>query len=116
MDEDVERLVKSGPSDIMVMHDVPCGVPVKSDLRLPSADLMATKATRLRLRRAVDALMPANVFAGHWHQRVIGTIVHLNGRRTRVDVLNMNSSRDGNAVLVWVHETRIRIEPLQIRR
>ncbi|WP_336716273.1 metallophosphoesterase family protein [Arthrobacter sp. USHLN218] len=113
-DEDVDRLIAGGPTDILVTHDVPYGVRVKSDLHLPPKVLEASEATRARLRRAVDALRPASVFAGHWHQRVIDTIDHPNGEQTRVDVLDMNLSRDGNAVLVWPGNFPLRVEPLRI--
>lgn len=113
-DEDVDRLVHGGPVDILLTHDAPQGVKVRIDSSLPSDVWVASLATRVRLRRAVDALEPSNVFAGHWHQRVVDMIEHTNGRQTRVDVLDMNSSRDGNAVLVWEGDRALRIEPLRI--
>ncbi|MGF9663163.1 metallophosphoesterase [Arthrobacter crystallopoietes] len=113
-DEDVNRLIAGGPVDILITHDAPDGVRVKSDLDLPPDVLEASEETRTRLRRAVDALRPASVFAGHWHQRVIEIISHPGGAQTRVDVLNMNSSRDGNAVLVWPGSFPLRVESLRI--
>lgn len=113
-DGDVDRLIASGPADILLIHDAPSGVKVRSDLDLPREILEASLATRARLRRAVDVLKPGNVFAGHWHQRVIDEIDHPDGMQTRVDVLNMNSSREGNAVLVWPDGTPLRVEPLRI--
>ncbi|WP_139005462.1 metallophosphoesterase [Arthrobacter crystallopoietes] len=113
-DDDVDRLIAGGPADVLIMHDVPYGIRVKSDLDLPPKIREASQVTRTRLRRAVDALTPASVFAGHWHQRVIGTILHPGGKETRVDVLNMNLSRDGNAVLVWPGSFPLRVEPLPI--
>lgn len=113
-EEDVDRLVQGGPVDVLLMHDAPIGVRVKHDVDLPSSILDASLATRARLRRAVDALRPANVFAGHWHQRLIDEIEHPDGGLSRVDVLNMNSSKDGNAVLVAPGETGLRVASLRI--
>lgn len=113
-DEDVDRLIAGGPADVLLMHDAPSGVRVRTELDLPPQILEASRATRARLRRAVDELRPGNVFAGHWHQRVIDNIAHPDGGQTRVDVLNMNSSRDGNAVLIWPGELPLRVEPLRI--
>lgn len=113
-DEDVDRLIAGGRADVLIMHDAPSGVRVRTDLDLPPEIVAASLATRARLRRAVDVLRPANVFAGHWHQRVVDVIVHPGGEQTRVDVLDMNSSRDGNAVLVWPSNFPLRIEPLRV--
>lgn len=112
-DEDVNRLIAGGPADILLTHDVPHGIPLVSDPDLPAEDIEAAELTRARLRRAVDALRPAHVFSGHWHQRVTGRIVHPDGTDTRVDVLDMNLSRSGNAVLVRPGAIPLRIEPLK---
>lgn len=113
-DEDVLRLMAGGPADVLLTHDVPYGVDVKSEFDLPPQDLEAAARTRLRLRRAVDGLRPAHVFSGHWHQRVIQNMLHLDGSTTRVDVLNMQGSGGGNAVLMWPGAPPLRIEPLMV--
>lgn len=113
-DEDVDKLLNGGPIDILLTHDAPTGVTVKPRIELPPNIVEASGQTRVRLRRAVDALRPGNVFAGHWHQRVSDIIQHPDGAQTRVDVLNMNLSREGNAVLALVDYPQLRIEPLHI--
>lgn len=113
-EEDVDRLVGGGPIDVLLTHDAPSGVRVRSELELPSSIVDASKATRDRLRRAVDALRPRNVFAGHWHQRLTDEIKHPGGATTRVDLLSMNSSKEGNAVLVTPGVTGLRVDSLHI--
>lgn len=114
--EQARRLIANGPMDILITHDVPAGVPVRSGLDLPEDIIERADRTRILLRQVVDKLMPEHVFAGHWHQRVIHEITHPGGRTTRVDVLDCENSPAGNAVLVWPGETPLRIEPLIIER
>lgn len=112
---DAERLVAGGPVDILITHDAPAGVPLKSAFDLPDELGRHAERTRLLLRDVVDALAPPHVFCGHWHQRVEHRITHPDGRVTRADVLNMENSREGNGVLVWPGTPPLRIEPLFIR-
>jgi hypothetical protein len=113
--EDAQKLVAGGPVDILIFHDAPAGVPLKGDFKPPLAVRSRAEQTRVLLRQVVDTLAPPNVFCGHWHQRRIHELTHQDGRISRVDVLNKENSRGGNAVLVWRGNTPLRIEPLLIR-
>lgn len=113
--EDAQRLIAGGPVDVLITHDAPAGVPLKGDFELSPKVRLRAEATRILLRAVVDTLAPAHVFCGHWHQRRIHELVHPDGRISRVDVLNKEHSREGNAVLVWPGESPLRIEPLYVR-
>lgn len=110
----VAEFIAGGPVDILLTHDVPAGIQLRSGLNLPADVSARANVTRELLTQAVAATRPAHVFSGHWHQRRIDEIMHPDGSTTRVDVLNMENSRDGNAVLLWPGETPLRIEPLRI--
>lgn len=113
--EEARRLIAGGPIDILITHDAPAGVPLKGDFELTAELLARAERTRVLLRGVVDELAPPHLFCGHWHQRRIHELAHPDGRLTRVDVLNMENSREGNGVLVWPGEAPLRIEPLFIR-
>ncbi len=112
--EHVAEFIAGGPVDILLTHDVPAGVQLRSGLRLPGDILALANVTRELLAQAVACARPAHVFSGHWHQRRIDEIMRPDGGTTRVDVLNMENSRDGNAVLVWPGGRPLRVEPLRI--
>ncbi|WP_193343086.1 metallophosphoesterase [Pseudarthrobacter sp. AB1] len=113
--EQAERLVADGPVDILITHDAPAGVPVRSGLDLPADVVAGADRTRILLREVADQLKPPLLFCGHWHQRETHDLEHPDGRVTRVDVLDMENSREGNGVLVWPGSTPLRVEPLFIR-
>jgi predicted phosphodiesterase len=113
--EKAERLIAGGPLDILITHDAPAGVPVSGMFSLTAELIEQADRTRVLLRRVVDELAPPHVFCGHWHQRVTHSITHTDGRVTRVDVLDMENSREGNGVLIWPGKTPLHIEPLSIR-
>lgn len=113
--EDARRLIAGGPVDILITHEAPAGVPLKSDFELSPEVRSRAEQTRVLLRVVVNAIAPAHVFCGHWHQRRIHELSHPDGRISRVDVLNKEYSREGNAVLVWPEAVPLRIEPLFIR-
>jgi hypothetical protein len=89
-------------------------VPVRSSLNLTPDLHKRAERTRMLLREVVDQVIPFNVFCGHWHQRLTHYLTHGDGRETRVDVLNMENSREGNAVLLWSGDLPLRVEPLII--
>lgn len=107
-----EKLIAGGPVDILLAHDVPAAVELQSKWDDLEADTIAqAQVSRDLLQNAVDALRPPNVFSGHWHIRRTEFIHHVSGEETRVDVMDMDGSREGNAVLVRPGE-RLLIEPL----
>jgi hypothetical protein len=112
---EARNLLEGGPVDVLITHDAPAGVPLKGDLALAADLKKRAERTRTLLREVVDELAPPQVFCGHWHQRRIHKLVHADGRLTRVDVLNMENSREGNGVLAWPGSTPLHIEPLTIR-
>lgn len=113
--EEADKLVAGGPLDILITHDAPAEVPLAGEFELSAEMAERANRTRVLLRQVVDSLAVPHVFCGHWHQRRIHELAHPDGRSTRVDVLNMELSRLGNAVLVWPGEVPLRIEPLVIR-
>ncbi|WP_226760400.1 metallophosphoesterase family protein [Arthrobacter sp. SO3] len=113
--EDARRITTCGPVDVLITHEVPAGIPMKGDLELPPEVIARANLTRVLLRDVVDFLAPAHVFCGHWHQRRIHELEHPDGRISRIDVLNREYSREGNAVLAWAGEPPLRIEPLFVR-
>ncbi|MHA7209531.1 metallophosphoesterase family protein [Arthrobacter sp. MDT1-65] len=113
--EQAEMLIAGGSLDVLVTHDVPLGVSVRSAFNLPADLAEQADRTRTLLREVVDRLAPSHVFAGHWHQRLTQELVHPDGRVTRVDVLNMENSRDGNCILVWPGSTPLGVESLSVR-
>jgi hypothetical protein len=113
--EEAQRLIAGGPVDVLITHDAPAGVPLKGDFELPPEIRSRAEQTRVLLRDVVDSLAPAHLFCGHWHQRRIHELTHKDGRISRVDVLDKENSRHGNAVLVWPGQTPVRIEQLVIK-
>ncbi|MDT0168874.1 metallophosphoesterase [Pseudarthrobacter sp. BRE9] len=113
--EEAEALVAGGPVDVLITHDAPEGVPVEGDIQLRAALTAKANRTRGLLKEVVDALAVPHLFCGHWHQRGIHQLSLPNGLITRVDVLDMENSRNGNGVLVWPGKAPLRIEPLEIR-
>jgi hypothetical protein len=113
--EEAQKLIAGGPVDILITHDAPAGVPLKSEFELPRELIVRAERTRTLLREVLDVLAPPNVFCGHWHQRRTHELAHQGGRISRVDVLNKEHSREGNAVLLWPGETPLRIEPLYVK-
>ncbi len=113
--EQAEQLIAGGDLDVLIAHDVPAGVPMKSGLDLSSEIVAQADRTRILLGETVARTRPHHVFCGHWHQRVISEIAHPGGRVTRVDVLASEQSKMGNGVLVYPGEPPLRIEPLIIR-
>jgi hypothetical protein len=111
--QDVATLVAGGPVDILLTHDVPAAVPMQSTWAdLDAETIGRAQVSRDLLQMAVDALKPAQVFCGHWHVRKTEIVRYPGGAETRVDVLDMDGSGNGNAVLVWPGEAPLRIEPL----
>lgn len=112
---EAESLMRGGRLDILICHDAPAGVPVVSEMALKSDLKSKAEKTRSLLSQVVDALAPAQVFCGHWHQRLTHNHVHPDGRVTRIDVLDKEYAREGNAVLVWLADQSLRVEPLSVR-
>lgn len=113
--EEAQNLIEGGPVDILITHDAPAGVPLTGDFELSPEIRTLAEQTRFLLREVVDSLAPPHVFCGHWHQRRTHELAHSDGRISRVDVLDKEYSREGNAVLVWPGNAPLRIEPLMIR-
>jgi hypothetical protein len=113
--EEAQRLIEGGPIDVLVTHDAPLSVPLKSGLKLPSGYIERANRTRILLDDVVATLTPAHLIAGHWHQRHIHEIVHPGGEVTRVDVLANEMHNLGNAILLYPSDERsLKIEPLKV--
>lgn len=113
--EEANHLIAGGPVNVLLAHDVPAAVPMKSDMDLPINLLAKANRTRELLQTVVDELKPRYLFAGHWHQRVTHELLHATGERTRVEVLAHEYHRWGNAVLVQPGPLLLAIEPLHIK-
>lgn len=115
---DVERLIARGPIDVLLAHDAPiCVAGLDSQFHIPDVTVQRANLSRQLLQDALEALKPRQVFCGHWHQRRTFEFDHDELRAsTRIDVLDMNGSRSGNAVQVAVlPDRKIRIQSLYIR-
>lgn len=112
---EARNLITGGPVDILLTHDVPAAVPMKSELNLPIDVVAKANRTRELLQMVVDELEPPHLFAGHWHARLTHDLRHDSGRTTRVDVLAQEHHPWGNAVLVTPGPVPLTIEPLHIR-
>lgn len=113
--QDAQHLIEGGSVDVLVTHDAPMSVPLKSDLKLPAGFIERANQTRTLLDEVVSKLAPAHLIAGHWHQRRIHEIAHPDGEVTRVDILANEMHNLGNAILVHPSEARpLKIEPLKV--
>lgn len=112
---EADQLIDAGSVDVLITHDAPAGIPLVSEFDLPPDINLQAEQTRVLLRSVVEALRPAHLFCGHWHQRKIHELEYPDGSVTRIDVLNREHYRQENAVLVWPGATPLRIEPLLIR-
>ena len=97
---DVNRL-GDDPLDVLLTHDVPWGcAPLKSGISgIPDYLVAEADDVRRLLRQAVNRTRPRLVFAGHWHQRRIGTIEHPGGSTTTTHVLDEQYTPGNAAVL-----------------
>lgn len=113
---DVARLAAAGQLDVLLTHDVPMNFPgLQGQFELSPGELEQANRTRNLLQEAVDLLKPRHVFCGHWHQRSAGQLDHSDGSHIRIDVLDMNGSREGNAIFVSILSDRqMNIETLFI--
>lgn len=107
--EDVEKLAAGGPVDVLLTHDAPFQIDLKGDVEIDPEDIEKANRSRHLITEAIERARPANVFCGHWHQRRIYELPE-----TRVDVLHMDGSKWGNAVLVYPGTSPLRIEPLEV--
>lgn len=112
--EDVEKLAAGGPVDVLLTHDVPSVVEMVGDMVISAEDEARANASRILLTQALEKVDPSHIFCGHWHVRKIQAVPTPSGE-TRVDVLNMNGSRWGNAVLVHPGTPPLKIEPLEVK-
>lgn len=113
--EEAKTLIAGGPLDILITHDAPAGITLKGDFELRPELGWKAERTRNLISEVVDTLAVPHLFCGHWHQRSTHHLTGHDGGGTRVDVLDMENSREGNGVLVWPGEAPLRIEPLPIR-
>ncbi|MGX5715501.1 metallophosphoesterase family protein [Arthrobacter sp. MAHUQ-56] len=114
--EEAERLIASAPVDVLLTHDAPAKINGLKGLALPPEIASAAGRTRELLQSAVDALKPALVFSGHWHQRKSHELDWGDGTITAMHVLAHEGSWGGNTVLVhWAGNGSPGVMPLRIR-
>lgn len=105
--EDVEKL-GNDKLDILLTHDVPLNVFMKSTLVLRPEIEKAANVSRKNIEQAVLNTDPEHMFAGHWHKRVDERFVNpYTQHTTDVHVLNMEY-RKGNAVVLDLDDLTIK--------
>lgn len=108
-DADVEAL-GHGKLDVLITHDVPSGVRLKTAFKLPYRLERPSQAVRDLLGRTVAATGPSRVFSGHWHQRTTGVLQTPAGQ-CQVHVLDREWEA-GNAVMLDLADLSVR--PLEV--
>ncbi|MCM3662619.1 metallophosphoesterase [Georgenia satyanarayanai] len=106
--QDVDAL-GDDPVDVLLTHDVPAAVAMKSDLPFGTEDADRAQVTRDLLQQAVERTNPRLVVAGHWHQRKTATIRRPGGE-TRVEVL-ASDGMAGDAVILNLDDLSVRPLP-----
>lgn len=122
-DADVERL---GPDrlDVLVCHDSPAELTMRSRFILAPADQSAADESRRHVQEAVDVTRPRLVVHGHWHHRQsralhfidqTATEADLTGRihwaDTVVEGLGADVSRDWNDARAVLHLPSLEVTP-----
>lgn len=75
--DDVRRAIAPGPTDVLVCHDAPAGIPVPhtyANGTFPAADEAAGEAHRDLVRAVVDRTWPRLIAHGHFHQHYRSTL------------------------------------------
>lgn len=71
--QEAEQAISDGYADVMICHDVPAGVNIKTiqnnPMGWPAHALREAEAHRELLRAVVDSVKPALILAGHYHSR-----------------------------------------------
>jgi predicted phosphodiesterase len=71
-EDDIDRCVAGGLTDVMFSHDCPAGIDIPgledSAHFFPKTELVQADAHRIRMRRITDAGQPLHVFHGHMHR------------------------------------------------
>lgn len=105
-DDEVEKACAFTPADVLVSHDCPSGfvIPGIDDRDGPSIfspDAIANaNIHRRQLRKIVDAVMPREIWHGHYHRRY-DTLANFGYRDVEVHGLDMDATTlDTNVVLV----------------
>ncbi|WP_422390219.1 metallophosphoesterase family protein [Arthrobacter sp. N1] len=113
--QEAERLVAGGAVDVLLTHDVPASVPMRSELDLLPHIAERAGETRRLLDSVIDRLQPPMVLCGHWHQRRQHRLERADGTKTQVHVLGKELNREGNAVLLKLTNTgSLAVEPLVV--
>jgi hypothetical protein len=84
--EDVDRL-GDDPLDILLTHEAPTGVQLRSQLRLPDDVVARANLSRDLVRQAMERTRPALLAHGHHHQRLTTELIRAEGGVTRVESL-----------------------------
>ncbi|MFD3594309.1 metallophosphoesterase [Nocardia sp. NPDC058640] len=92
-----------GHADVMICHDVPDGVRIPciegNPHGFPESEIVAAQRHREQLRRVVDVVQPAHLFAGHYHCR-LDTTLDGDDYQTVVHILDMDGGRMSDNVMV----------------
>ncbi|WP_043497276.1 metallophosphoesterase family protein [Georgenia sp. SUBG003] len=84
--EDIEQL-GDDPLDVLLTHEAPTGVQLRSQLKLPDDVVARANNSRDLVRQAVERTRPALLAHGHWHQRLTSELIRADGGVTRVESL-----------------------------
>ncbi len=115
-DADVAAAISGGPADILVTHESPSDTPVRAvrdilrtnPLGFPRESLIASAASRVRVRRVWDAVNPPLGFHGHMHAPGGGTTP--DGRR--LISLGCNG-QEGNVAIVDLRDLTVEMPSLR---
>lgn len=83
-DADVERLGDE-PLDVVVCHDSPAEMPMRSRWILRPDDQASCDVSRRLLQEAIDVTLPRLVVHGHWHHRHSRALHYINQTRSEAD-------------------------------
>lgn len=104
-DDEVTKAQAGGRSDLLLSHESPAGTPVQSVRRIlrtnpmgfPRAALVESAASRVRVSKVSDAVMPSIHLHGHMHAPGAGTkedgrrVISLgcNGQQSNLAIINL---------------------------
>lgn len=90
-DEEADRIIATGPADVVVAHDAPLGVPFlrrqlgqdkpawRRESPWPAGLLMRSDEHQRRIRRVVEGVRATQVFHGHHHIRYTDSLAAAHG-------------------------------------
>ena len=111
-DDDVRECIRGGSVDVLIAHDAPVNLHIKSDWGKPPEDiLLDLEASRGRLQQVVDACQPKLVVHGHWHFGQRSQVQRANGGSYEVVSLAADGQVGGHCALLDLVALRFSPDP-----